>query len=87
MEDLDQVAISKILGSGIKPIGHVGFGHFASVSTTEEIQKTLHGIGRSVEPPSFTYPMFGVKPPEPTAPGRKNAFFSRLCARGGLSPT
>src|SRR5262249_25414709 len=51
----DQFAISKILGSKIKPVGRVGFGHFASVSTTEEIQKALRGDGRSIEPPSFTY--------------------------------
>src|SRR5262249_8978129 len=55
MEDLDQVAISKILGSRLKPIGRVDFGHFASVPATEEIQKTLRGDGRSVGPPSFTY--------------------------------
>jgi hypothetical protein len=55
MEDLDQVAIGKILGSRLKPIGRVDFGHFASVSATEEIQKTLRGDGRSVGPPSFTY--------------------------------
>ncbi len=55
MEELDQSVISKILGSKIKPVGPVGFGNFASVSTTEEIQKALRGDGRSVEPRAFGY--------------------------------
>jgi hypothetical protein len=55
MEDLNQFAISKILGSKIKQIGPVGFGNFSSLSTTEEIQKALRGESRSVGPPAFGY--------------------------------
>ena len=55
MEDLDQVAISKLLGSKLKPIERVGFGHFSSLSTTEEIQKALLGGGQGGQTPSFTY--------------------------------
>jgi len=54
MEDLNQFAISKILGSKIKQVAPVGFGNFSSVSTAEEIQKALRGDGPGVEPTSFT---------------------------------
>jgi len=55
MKELDQLAISRILGSTMKPIGPVGFGGFSVVSTTESIRNALRGDGRSVESPSFTY--------------------------------
>jgi hypothetical protein len=41
MEKLNQLAISKILGSTIKPMGSVGFGNFNLLATTEELQDAL----------------------------------------------
>ncbi len=43
MEKLNQLAISKVLGSTIKPVGSVGFGNFNLLSTTEEMQDALKG--------------------------------------------
>jgi hypothetical protein len=54
MDDLDQDAISKVLGSTIRPVGHVGFGAFDSRSTAEEIRNALRGGHRDVRPPSPT---------------------------------
>ena len=55
MEDLNQFAISKILGSKITRIESVGFGGFSELSTTEEIQKALRGERQSVQSPDFDY--------------------------------
>jgi hypothetical protein len=55
MKDLNQFAISKVLGSKIKQVGPVAFGGFSAVSTTEEIKKGLRGDVAAVLPPSFTY--------------------------------
>ena len=55
MSDLNQFAISKILGSTIKPVGSVGFGNFAALSTTEEIQDALCASRMSLlEWPSYS---------------------------------
>jgi len=55
MEELNQFAISKILGSKIKQVAPLGFGSFSSVSTAEEIQNALRGDMPRVEPPSFSH--------------------------------
>src|ERR1039457_2249926 len=55
MAELNQFAISKILGSKIKQIGPVGFGNFSLVSTTEEIQNALRDDAADVERPSYTF--------------------------------
>lgn len=43
MEKLNQLAISKVVGSTIEPVGSVGFGNFNLLSTTEELQDALKG--------------------------------------------
>ena len=43
VDKLNQLAISKILGSTIKPMGSVGFGGFSLLATTEELQGALKG--------------------------------------------
>jgi hypothetical protein len=43
MEKLNQLAISKVLGSTIRPVQSVGFGNFNLLSTTEELQDALKG--------------------------------------------
>ena len=55
MADLNQFAISKILGSKIKPVGAVGFGSFSALSTTEVIQKALCDNDPVAKSPSYTY--------------------------------
>ncbi len=55
MGDLNQFAISKVLGSKIKRVESVGFGGFSELSTTEEIQKALRGERQSVQVPEFDY--------------------------------
>jgi hypothetical protein len=55
MDDLNQFAISKTLGSKIKQIGSVGFGNFRSMSTSEEIQKALRAVERANSSASFGY--------------------------------
>src|SRR5260370_33294252 len=55
MEELNQFAISKILGSKIKEIGPVGFGSFNLRPTSEEIQKALANDSDTREPVTFSY--------------------------------
>src|SRR5262245_57322495 len=58
MDDLNQFAISRTLGSRIRHVGPVGFGNFKLRSTTEEIQKAL-AAGREESAPSD--PDFGYR--------------------------
>jgi hypothetical protein len=51
MADLDPATSSKNLGSKIKLIGPVGFGNFAAISKTEQIQKARREDLPGVEPP------------------------------------
>src|SRR6267142_5692645 len=55
MEQLNQLSISRILGSKIKHIGPVGFGHLRLRQTAEEIQNALKCDGASEAPVSFSY--------------------------------
>jgi hypothetical protein len=55
MKDLNQFAISKILGSKIKQIAPVGFGNFASIATVEEVKRGLRGDCRDLTAPAFGY--------------------------------
>jgi hypothetical protein len=55
MGELNQFAVSKILGSKIKQVGPVGFGSFAAMSTAEEFQKAFRGDAPEVASPAYTY--------------------------------
>ncbi len=55
MEELNQLAISKSLGSKIREIGPVGFGNFRLRQTTEEIEQALRNADSCDEPTSFSY--------------------------------
>ena len=55
MEDINQFAISKVLGSKIKPVDGVGFGNFHLLSTTEAIQESFLESEGGIESASFSY--------------------------------
>ncbi len=52
VQDLDQFAISKILGYKIKRARRAGFGGFASAPTSQEIQQATREESPCTEPPS-----------------------------------
>ncbi len=55
MTSINQFAISKVLGSKVKPIGRVEFGNFQLRSTTEEIQKAFQDNQEASVPAAFSY--------------------------------
>src|SRR5437867_3876673 len=55
MDELDQYAISKILGSKLKPIGPVGFGNFHLRQAADEIQHALKSDSPAPEIFTFGY--------------------------------
>jgi hypothetical protein len=55
MTSINQFAISKVLGSKIKPISRVGFGNFHLRQTTEEIQKAFQDNHEAPAPTAFSY--------------------------------
>jgi len=75
MEALDHDAISKILGSTIKSGGRVAFGHFPSVSATEEIQKAMRAKRArekvSPSPSGMAVPGNGAVDSRDNAPGEE----------------
>lgn len=55
MEDINHFAISKILGSKIKPVDGVGFGNFQLLSTTEAIQESFQESTAENSSASFSF--------------------------------
>jgi hypothetical protein len=55
MTSINQFAISKVLGSKVKPMGRVEFGNFQLRPTTEEIQKAFQDNQEASAPAAFSY--------------------------------